>query len=72
MYNDLKCRIDWCVAEYEDANHNPVAAINGDSKKKIHFMNSKPGETIKPDASHSADPDGDGLEFKWWIGGTRG
>ena len=67
MYNDFKCRMDWCVADFEHANHNPVAAINGDKSEKIHYLNVKPGQILKLDASASTDPEGDELEFKWWI-----
>jgi hypothetical protein len=67
MFNDFKCRMDWCVEDFENANHNPVAAINGDNAEKIHFMETTPGQTIHLDASASTDPDGDELEFKWWI-----
>ena len=59
--------MDWCISDYENANHNPIAAINGDSKEKIHVMEAKPGQKIKLDASGSSDPDGDNLEFRWWI-----
>ena len=67
MYNDFKCRMDWCVGNFENVNHNPLAAINGDYEEKIYYINTKPGQMIKLDASASTDPDDDKLEFKWWI-----
>ena len=31
MFNDFRARMDWCVKPYDQANHNPVAAFNGDT-----------------------------------------
>lgn len=67
MFNDFKCRMDWCTEDYDKANHNPVAAINGDKTEKIYFMIVKPKSIIKLDASGSKDPDGDNLEYNWWV-----
>ncbi|NBC83483.1 MAG: DUF1593 domain-containing protein [Bacteroidetes bacterium] len=67
MFNNFKCRMHWCTAGFENANHNPVAAFNGNSAEKIHFLSAKPGETIKLDASASYDPDGDEIKFNWWV-----
>ena len=39
LYNDFKCRMDWCVDEFENANHNPVADIDGNKEKKIKYIN---------------------------------
>ncbi|NND06407.1 MAG: DUF1593 domain-containing protein [Saprospiraceae bacterium] len=67
FFNDFKCRMDWCVADYNKANHNPVAAVNGDSEEKIHFFQVEPGKSIQLDAGASSDPDGDQITFHWWI-----
>ncbi|MFY0652805.1 MAG: DUF1593 domain-containing protein [Cyclobacteriaceae bacterium] len=67
MWNDLIARMDWCVEKYVDANHHPIAAINGDIDRKVHFVNTKPGQELKLNATASFDPDGDNLEYKWWI-----
>lgn len=67
MFNDFRGRMDWCVKSYDDANHNPVAAINGDTTDTIVQLKAMPGQTIKLDASASTDPDGDELDFRWWI-----
>ena len=66
-FNDFKCRMDWCVQDYENANHPPVAVVNGDSEEKIHIVKAMPGDVIKLDASASTDPDGDQLKYKWWF-----
>ena len=60
-------RMDWCVAEdYSDANHEPVAAINGDSDPcTILRIPAAAGETVVLDASGSEDSDDDSLSFRW-------
>lgn len=67
FFNDFKCRMDWCKASFEAANHNPVAAINGVQAERIHFVEVEAGENIEFDASASTDPDGDAISYNWWI-----
>ncbi|MEM7477328.1 MAG: nucleoside hydrolase-like domain-containing protein [Planctomycetota bacterium] len=67
MFNDFRGRMDWCLQSYENSNHNPIAAINGDVSSDIVHRSASPGENIALDASASIDPDGDELEFRWWV-----
>ncbi len=67
MYNDQICRMDWCVMSYEEANHHPVGAFEGDTSNSIIMKDGSPGEHIILDASGSKDPDGDNLKYHWWI-----
>jgi hypothetical protein len=67
MFHDFQARMDWCVKPYDQANHNPVAAFDGDVSDSIVHLKAAPGETVKLDASASTDPDQDGLDFQWWM-----
>lgn len=67
MFNNLKCRMDWCEKPYDMANHHPVAVFFDDSSDSIIFKEAKPGETIQLNATKSEDPDEDDLEYLWWI-----
>lgn len=58
---DFAARMDWCVSDYADANHAPVAKLNHANELTV-----APGDTVKLDASLSSDPDGDSLTYKWW------
>jgi hypothetical protein len=65
--NDFEGRMDWCLASYDSANHNPIAAVYEDLSDGIVFLDAAPGERIILDATRSKDPDGDGLSFRWFI-----
>ena len=67
MWNDFQARMDWCIKSFNEANHHPKAVINNDSTNQVIFITTKPGESLKFDASESSDPDKDGLRFYWWI-----
>lgn len=66
MYNDLKCRMDWCIKPYKQANHHPVAVVNGDTSNRIIRLQTVPGHCLSFDASTSCDPDEDQVEIAWW------
>jgi hypothetical protein len=59
--------MDWCINTYENANHHPVAILNGDESNDILIQEVSPGDRISLDASASKDPDGDALDISWWY-----
>jgi len=65
--NDFQARMDWCVKEYKEANHHPVAAFGKDRSPTIVRLTSSPGKRIRLDASASRDPDNDALSFRWYV-----
>ncbi|KAH8812933.1 hypothetical protein F5884DRAFT_843988 [Xylogone sp. PMI_703] len=65
--NDFAARMQWTVKNsFAEANHAPVAAINGDNSGNVLKMTVSAGQHIVLDAINSCDPDGDELSYKWW------
>lgn len=58
----FQARMDWCTKCFSEANHEPVAVIEGPDRIIAH-----PGETLTLSAGNSYDPDGNQLFFQWWI-----
>ncbi|MDT0645815.1 DUF1593 domain-containing protein [Zunongwangia sp. F260] len=66
IHNNLQARMDWSISEnYEDANHHPVAILNGDETKQILEIKAAPGSTVELSAAGSNDPDRDSLQYSW-------
>jgi hypothetical protein len=57
----------WCVAPAKGANHPPAAVLNGDRTTGVLSVNARPGEAVRLSAAGSSDPDGDRLNFRWFI-----
>ncbi len=67
IWNDFKARMDWCVRPYAQANHHPVAAVDGDSTDAILKITAQAGERLTFDTSGSSDPDHEPLHYHWWV-----
>lgn len=66
--HDFAARMDWCVAEqYNKANHNPVAVLNGDTSKDVWEITAKPGEKVELSAKGTSDPDGNRTVMQWFV-----
>ncbi len=65
--NDFAARMDWTVADYKHANHNPALEVNGQSGTSPVVVDAEVGQTIWLDATHSHDPDaGQTLRYRWF------
>jgi hypothetical protein len=65
--HDFAARMDWCVQPPGQANHNPLAVLNGDKTKDVLSVQANAGEAVRLSAAGSADPDGHALRVRWWI-----
>jgi len=64
--NDFAARMDWTVADFAHANHNPVVIVNGEKGTSPIVIEAEVGRPVNLDASESRDPDGQGLHFRWF------
>lgn len=64
---DFMARVKWATDSFEAANHNPELVVNGMNGTSLIEIAGEPGEKIRLDASESSDPDGDALEFSWFV-----
>lgn len=68
VQNDFAARLDWCVADhFKQANHPPVAVLNGDQSKRIVELAVRPGATVSLSAAGSSDPDGNTVQATWFV-----
>ncbi|MDN3690703.1 DUF1593 domain-containing protein [Cyclobacterium jeungdonense] len=65
--SDFMARVQWAHLPYEDANHNPKVVLNDHEGVMPLVISAKPGEQVRLDAGKSSDPDGQQLDFNWWI-----
>lgn len=63
---DFAARMDWCVKPYREANHNPLAVVNGSTGKEVLELTARPGDSITLSAEGSTDPDCNTLSYRWF------
>jgi len=59
--------MDWNVAGFEEANHNPVAALNGNTDLSVGTAVVAPGTEVHLNAAGSSDPDADQIFYRWFA-----
>lgn len=64
-FNNFAARMDW--AKDGAGNRNPVVVLDGDDGIGVLTRTPNPGSTVTLDASKTRDPDGDKLQFRWWV-----
>ncbi len=64
-FNNFAARMDW--AKEGKGNRNPVVVIDGDDSLDILTLKPKAGSAVTLDSAETTDPDGDALNYKWWV-----
>ncbi|MBN2575633.1 MAG: DUF1593 domain-containing protein [Deltaproteobacteria bacterium] len=64
--NDFAARMDWSItSKYSDANHQPIAVVNGDKSRNVLEVSAAGGSSVTLSAEGSSDPDGNTLAYAW-------
>jgi len=59
--NDFAARMDWCLKNFDEANHPPIPALAHPENFTV-----KSGEPIYLNADGTTDPDGDSISYLWF------
>jgi hypothetical protein len=65
--HDFAARMDWTVKAPRDANHNPIAVVNGHDGKAPVTIDAIRGTPFVLDAAGTHDPDGHALKYSWFF-----
>ena len=63
---DFAARITWCTMNKAEANHPPVAVLQGTDGQAPVLEWARAGDEVHLDASGSSDPDREPVSFRWW------
>jgi hypothetical protein len=66
IHNDFQARMDWTMTgKYSEANHHPIAVVNGDTTRQVLEIPAKAGAKVALTAAGSSDPDKNALVYAW-------
>ena len=60
-------RVKWATDSVDKTNHNPNVVVNGEAGTSLLELGARAGEIITLNASGSGDPDGNSLDFHWFL-----
>jgi hypothetical protein len=64
---EFQARMDWCVKAPGEANHAPLAVVDGRARCEAICKAVRAGERVALSAAGSSDPDRDRLDYWWWV-----
>lgn len=65
--NSLAARMDWCVEEYSAANHPPELVLTSGEQEKFVVLPAPAGAPLYIVPPDCIDPDGDELNYHWFV-----
>jgi hypothetical protein len=68
IWNNFAARMLWTTTDdYSAVNHHPVAIVDGENSLKCFYKKAEAGNALIFDASESKDPDGNQLDYRWFV-----
>jgi hypothetical protein len=64
--HEFAARMDWSVKPRPQANHNPVAVVDGQGGTAPIVIDAVVGQPVVFDATESRDPDGNQIRYAWF------
>lgn len=64
-FGNFAARMDW--AKEGKGNRNPIVVVNGKKGLAAIKVKADANDIVALDATNTYDPDGDALNYKWWV-----